>query len=247
MHRRLASLERICERVHQFWARESSAREQVIPDVFDSRPHFAGKRLAFIGRQSQKIAFKIDFIHNADYLSKMQSIAQQKTLASCTFTKMLSQCLMTGMEETKKIIGKIKDIKEGDQDMDVSVIRKAHIARLIEAEGGVTPFATKFDTNPDYISSVLSKKTKRNPGAQLMRKIERTYGLRPGSLDQPDEQATISAMALQGLPIDARLELYDIIRYKIESTGALDSNEHMASYHRMISKIITDMKKKKED
>lgn len=133
----------------------------------------------------------------------------------------------------------------GTDAVNVHLIRRAHIARLIEVEGTVTAFAEKVGTNPDYISSIISGITKRNAGSNLMRKIEAAYNIRPGALDSPEEEAMVAAMVMQALPDNARTEMLDLIKYKIESNGVLLAEEHIAPYFKMLTRIIEDRKKKK--
>lgn len=114
--------------------------------------------------------------------------------------------------------------------MDIYAIRRAHIARLILGEGGVTKFAAKVGTNPDYVSQVMSRKTKTNPGSTLMRNIERAYNLPRGSLDQPDHAATIAALALQHLPLAAQQACIDFIRFQASQSGALTLNQELKTY-----------------
>jgi len=120
--------------------------------------------------------------------------------------------------------------ESGTSGVDVSIIRRSHIDRLVKAEGGVTKFADRVGTNADSISSILSSKSKRGAGHQLMRRIERAYHLAPGSLDHPDDRATAAAMVLQLLPTDARRSALDFIRYQAESSGALVTHEELAAY-----------------
>jgi DNA-binding transcriptional regulator YdaS (Cro superfamily) len=120
---------------------------------------------------------------------------------------------------------------DGEHGMpDIHAIRRAHIARLIAREGSVTKFAAKVGTNPDYVSQLMSTRTKSNPGATLMRNIERAYGLAKGSLDQPDERATLAALVMQHLPPDAYRQCIDFIRFQAEQTGAMKVDEEVAQY-----------------
>lgn len=118
----------------------------------------------------------------------------------------------------------------GDPGVDVSIIRRSHIDRLVKQEGSVMRFAERVGTNADYISSILSSKTKRGAGHQLMRRIERAYNLVPGSLDHPDDRATAAAMVLQLLPPEARNAALDFIRFQAESSGTLATHEDLAGY-----------------
>jgi DNA-binding transcriptional regulator YdaS (Cro superfamily) len=119
---------------------------------------------------------------------------------------------------------------ERTEAMDVYAVRRSHIARLIAEAGSVTKFAARVGTNPDYVSQVMSPKTKSNPGATLMRNIERAYGLPRGSLDQPKEAAALAALALQFLPDDAYHACIDFIRFQASQSGALETNEELAKY-----------------
>jgi hypothetical protein len=126
--------------------------------------------------------------------------------------------------------------------IDVNAIRKANLRRLIGQCGSVTQFAARVETNADYISSIIADGGKRNPGDQLMRRVEVAFQLSAGSLDFPEERSVAAAMAIQSLNEEAQQQVFDFIRYKIESADAPIVGEHAASYLTMIDNLKRDMK-----
>lgn len=68
--------------------------------------------------------------------------------------------------------------------MDVKEIRKANLRYLI-GKGTIRDFAEKADTDPAYISQILSAKIARDVGHDLARKIEERFQLGHGWMDQP--------------------------------------------------------------
>lgn len=114
--------------------------------------------------------------------------------------------------------------------MDVNVIRKANLRRLVKEAGSVNAFAEKLDTNPDYISSILSDRSKRNPGDQLMRRAEIAFGRAAGSLDWPDADTMDAAAAMQSLPDEARQAVFDFIGFQIQRSPELIAQQLTSKY-----------------
>jgi transcriptional regulator with XRE-family HTH domain len=127
--------------------------------------------------------------------------------------------------------------------MDVNEIRRIRIRELIDLEGSIAAFAEKIGSNPDYISSILSEKTKRNLGDDLARRIERKYGLPHGALDRSvgDELQE----GIQALPEEQAQEVLDFIRYKFERAEGVIASEKAARYVKMIDGMIKDMQRRK--
>lgn len=182
-------------------------------------------------------------MHSA-HLSKTQSFCNQKGLAICTFPIQPVSGLIGIMQSSRKNKELARSAPNEVPALDVHIIRRTHIERLIEKEGSIAAFAEKVGTNADYISAIISETTSRNAGANLMRKIEAAYKLRQGSLDSPQDEVMVAAMAMQALSESARVEMLDLIRYKIESTGAFTAQEHITPYFNMLTKIIADRKKR---
>lgn len=181
---------------------------------------------------------------HAEHLSKTQSICKGKNLAFRTFPIPTRSGLIGNMQTARKNKGLDQSAGAVAPAVNVHAIRRTHIERLIAQEGTIAAFAEKVGTNADYISAIISETTGRNAGANLMRKIETAYELRPGSLDSPQDEVMVAAMAMQALSESARVEMLDLIRYKIESTGALTAQEHITPYFNMLTKIIADRKKR---
>lgn len=163
----------------------------------------------------------------------MQSLGVKRTLANGALSNLHSAWITMGMEapETPQI--------------DVNSIRKANLRRLIAQCGSVSSFAEQVDTNADYVSSIIADGGKRNPGDQLMRRVEVAFKLTPGSLDFPEEQSMAAALAIQSLPKDEQQQVFDFITYKIHSTEALTAREHIGSYLKMIANLRQDMDQKR--
>lgn len=126
--------------------------------------------------------------------------------------------------------------------MDVNEIRRTRIQELIELEGSIAAFAEKIDSNPDYISAILSEKTKRNLGDELARRIEKRYGLSYGALDR-----SISDELIEALPGQQRREVLDFIRFKLEGAEEVIAGDKFARYMTMISGLITDIQRKRDE
>lgn len=135
--------------------------------------------------------------------------------------------------------------------MDVNVIRKINLRRLVKEAGSVTTFAEKLDTNADYVSSILSDKSKRNPGDQLMRRAEIAFGLAAGSLDWPDAEIMDAAAAIQGLTNESRQAVFDFIGFQLTRSPELIARDINAKYFLnfvdRVAKHPTPSHKKKKD
>lgn len=126
-------------------------------------------------------------------------------------------------------------------EIDVNAIRKANLRRLIAELGSLTKFADRVEVNPDYLSSILSEKARRNAGDSLMRRVEQKLSLRLGSLDFPSEESMAAAMAIQALSDDDQQQVFDFITYKVKTSNVLTAREHVASYLTMIDNLKKDM------
>lgn len=69
--------------------------------------------------------------------------------------------------------------------MDIYAIRKVNLRRLIDtrANGVLARFAEAIETDPNYLSQILSEKTKARLGSALARKIEERLQLVSGYMD----------------------------------------------------------------
>lgn len=68
-------------------------------------------------------------------------------------------------------------------DMDINEIRRANLRLLLARYPTIRAFAEAADTDPAYVSQILSDKTKRSLGNELARKIENNLGLNHGWMD----------------------------------------------------------------
>lgn len=74
-----------------------------------------------------------------------------------------------------------------DGAMDVRHTRRANLALLVERFHGNKPLAEAVDTDPAYISQMLSSRTKANMGHNFARRVEAALGLPDGWMDQPHD------------------------------------------------------------
>jgi hypothetical protein len=74
--------------------------------------------------------------------------------------------------------------------VDIKQIRRANMLALIgEKKGAKAAFARKVDTDPAYVSQILSTRTKADVGNELARAIETAYGLPYGWMDHEHRTA----------------------------------------------------------
>lgn len=163
----------------------------------------------------------------------MQSFAVNVARAACALSIVQSARINKGMAEKETT------------PIDVNAIRKANLRRLIAEAGTLSAFAQRVDVNPDYLSSIVSARGKRNAGDDLMRRVEAAYKLPLGTLDFPEQHSIAAAMAIQSLPENEQQQVFDFITYKIQTTEALTAKEHAASYLKMIDSLKSDMKTRK--
>lgn len=130
--------------------------------------------------------------------------------------------------------------------VDVNSIRKANLRRLIAMSGSVAAFADKVVTNADYISSIIADGGKRNPGDQLMRRVEVAFRLKAGSLDFPEEHSMAAALAIQSLPINEQQQVLDFIGYKLQTTTVLTAREQVGSYMKMLDNLKKDLEQRRK-
>lgn len=98
--------------------------------------------------------------------------------------------------------------------VDKNVCRKGWIEALIDKEGSVQAFAAKVETDPNYVSSLLSEKGKRNVGDLMARKIERAYRLPQGALDYHSLLAYKVANEVHGMPDEDLEAIMDFVKFK---------------------------------
>lgn len=77
--------------------------------------------------------------------------------------------------------------------MDVKQIRKANLRILIGEAGKAAKLAKCVDTDPSYISQIISKKGGREVGDEFARKLERATGKPHGWMDQDHSIETLSS------------------------------------------------------
>lgn len=54
-----------------------------------------------------------------------------------------------------------------------------------------------------------------------------------------------AAMAIDALPANEQQQVFDFIRYKLDTTAALTAREHSASYLKMIDRLKDDMDRRR--
>jgi SOS-response transcriptional repressor LexA len=73
--------------------------------------------------------------------------------------------------------------------MDVRQTRRNNLAALLAARGARKALAEAVDSDPAYLSQLLSPRIKADMGHDLARRIERALGKPPGWMDQPHDDA----------------------------------------------------------
>lgn len=71
-----------------------------------------------------------------------------------------------------------------NEGMDAKEIRAANLRKLITEHGSIANLSQLVDTNPSYISQILSDKHPATVGDKLARKIEQSLGKPHGWLDR---------------------------------------------------------------
>ena len=71
--------------------------------------------------------------------------------------------------------------------MDISEIRRSNLHTLVLRYGGQAKLGELIDTDPAYISQILSPRTRANMGNRFARKVEDMLNLERGWMDQPHE------------------------------------------------------------
>lgn len=71
--------------------------------------------------------------------------------------------------------------------MDISTIRRSNLRALVLKYGGQAKLGELVDTDPAYISQLLSLRTRADMGNRFARKVEERLGLERGWMDQPHE------------------------------------------------------------
>ena len=74
--------------------------------------------------------------------------------------------------------------------MDISEIRRSNLRALVRKYGGQAKLGELVDTDPAYISQLLSPRTRADMGNRFARKVEERLNLARGWLDQPHEAAS---------------------------------------------------------
>jgi hypothetical protein len=69
--------------------------------------------------------------------------------------------------------------------MDVRKTRRNNLAALLATRGARKALAEAVDSDPAYLSQLLSPRIKADMGHDLARRIERALGKPPGWMDQP--------------------------------------------------------------
>jgi len=67
--------------------------------------------------------------------------------------------------------------------MDIKQIRLSNLKTAIDIAGGASVLADKADTNPSYLSQILSTKHPATVGGNLARKIEKAINKEEGWMD----------------------------------------------------------------
>lgn len=75
---------------------------------------------------------------------------------------------------------------------DITSLRRQKLSQIIQQEGSQAAVAHKLDTDPSYLSQIMSKKGRRNVGEALARRIEERFNKQPGWMDNPEEQSPFS-------------------------------------------------------
>lgn len=68
--------------------------------------------------------------------------------------------------------------------MDISTIRRANLRALVQQHGGQAKLGNRIDTDPAYLSQLLSTRTRADMGNRFARKIEDRLLLPRGWMDQ---------------------------------------------------------------
>lgn len=71
-----------------------------------------------------------------------------------------------------------------NEGMDAKEIRAANLRKLITEHGSIANLSQCVDTNPSYISQILSEKHPATVGDKLARKIEQSLGKPHGWMDR---------------------------------------------------------------
>jgi phage repressor protein C with HTH and peptisase S24 domain len=88
-------------------------------------------------------------------------------------------------------------------ERDLSNLRRQKLAQLIRQEGSQSGVARKIDTDPSYLSQIMSSKGRRNVGEALARRIEERFNKKPGWMDSdPDSHPYLEVMENMGDPLD---------------------------------------------
>lgn len=74
-----------------------------------------------------------------------------------------------------------------DARMDIRTIRRENLAALVRSRGGNKALADAINTDPAYISQLLSTRTRADMGHSLARRIETALDLPFGWMDQPHD------------------------------------------------------------
>ncbi|MBF0454642.1 MAG: helix-turn-helix transcriptional regulator [Magnetococcales bacterium] len=102
--------------------------------------------------------------------------------------------------------------------MDPTIIthRRQKLAQIIQQEGSQSAVARKIDTDPSYLSQIMSPKGRRNVGEVLARRIEERFNKEPGWMDAPPEPPPYREASQDML--DAFSEFILIPRYQVTAS-----------------------------
>lgn len=94
--------------------------------------------------------------------------------------------------------------------MDRYKNRRRWLKELKEQEGSVAALATKIETDPNYLSSLLGPSSKRNVGDEIAMRAEDVYKLPRGALDLPSVLSLSLVREAVGMSNE---DIEDVIRF----------------------------------
>lgn len=103
--------------------------------------------------------------------------------------------------------------------MDIREIRRENLATLRHEKGTLRALADLIETDPNYLSQLLSSKRKQHVGHVLARRLEIAMHKPEGWMDQPhwdqgdvERDATEIALLIRGWPPEQRASLKEFIK-----------------------------------
>lgn len=97
--------------------------------------------------------------------------------------------------------------------MDVYIARDVNLRMLLSEHGSLAEIGRLADTDPNYLTQILSPNISRRMGAALARKIERKLGKPTGWMDESpatrergalSDETIAMAQAIEAMPSDQR-------------------------------------------